>query len=64
MRDFYKKLMRMSVKDAQSICRETGSKAQDEMALQLFTVRVRHWHMKAIDERQWGLPDDPQSMYE
>ena len=64
MKDFYKKLMQMSVKDAQEIAREQEIQAVDEMAMQLYQTRVQHWHMKAMDERSLDLPDDPRTMYE
>jgi hypothetical protein len=64
MRDFYKKLMKMSVQDAQEIARENETEAVDEMAMQLYQTRVQHWHMKAMEERQLDLPNDPSNMYE
>jgi hypothetical protein len=64
MRDFYKKLMKMSVQDAQEIARDNETEAVDEMAMQLYQTRVQHWHMKAMEERQLDLPNDPSNMYE
>jgi hypothetical protein len=64
MRDFYKKLMKMSVEDAQEIARENETEAVDEMAMQLYQTRVQHWHMKAMEERKLDLPNDPSNMYE
>ena len=64
MRDFYKKLMKMSVEDAEEIAREYEIEAVDEMAMQLYQTRVQHWHMKSMEERQLDLPDDLVSIYE
>ncbi|EMA42648.1 hypothetical protein [Halococcus saccharolyticus] len=63
MKDFYKKLMKMSVDDAEEIARDHETDAIDEMAMQLYQSRVQHWHMKAMEERQLDLPDDPASMF-
>jgi hypothetical protein len=64
IRDFYKKLMKMSVQDAQEIARDNEIEAVDEMAMQLYQTRVQHWHMKAMEERTLDLPNDPNTMYE
>ena len=34
------------------------------MGMQLYQTRVQHWHMKAMEERQLNLPDDPASICE
>lgn len=64
MRDFYKKLLKMSVQDAQEIARNNEVEAVDEMAMQLFQTRVQHWHLKAMEEQKLDLPDDPRNMFE
>ena len=64
MRDFYKKLMEMSIDDAQEIARNSEMEAVDEMAMQLFQTRVRHWQMKSMENHQLDFPDDPTAMYD
>jgi hypothetical protein len=43
---------------------EHDTDAVDEMAMQSYQTRVQHWYMKAMEERQLDLPDDPASMFE
>ncbi|EMA38168.1 hypothetical protein [Halococcus hamelinensis] len=64
MKDFYKKLMKMSIEDAEEIARESEMDAVNEMAMQLYQTRVRHWQLKATEEHQLDFPDDPTAMYD
>lgn len=64
MRDFYKKLMKMSLDDAEEIARDHDTDATDEMAMQLYQTRVQHWHMKAMEEQKLNVPTDPKDMYD
>lgn len=64
MRDFYKKLLRMSIQDVQALSRNEEIGGTEQMAMQLFQTRVQHWHMKAMEEQTLNFPDDPTSMYE
>ena len=64
MRDFYKKLMKMSLEDAQEIARDYDSDAVDEMAMQLYQTRVQHWQMRSMENQQLDFPDDPSTMYD
>ena len=64
MKDFYKKLMRMSIRDAQSITRDEDIQSTDQFALQLYQTRVKHWQLKAIEENSIDLPNDPAAIYE
>lgn len=56
--------MVMSVKDAQAITRQEDIQSTDQIAMQLYQTRVKHWQMKAMEENSIDLPEDPVSMYE
>lgn len=60
MKDLYKKLLKVSLKDVESISHEDGINIQssDKMAMMLFQYRVRKYHMKAMDQGGLDFPDD------